>query len=298
MGAADVVPGVSGGTIAFITGIYEELLHSISSVRLSLFTTWKTEGFLAAWKQLNGKFLIVLLAGIFTSIFSLAQVISYMLENKAVMLWAFFFGLVLASVWLVGKEVGKWKGIHWILAILGATIAWWITSLPPLSVKFDNGSMGDYFYLFLSGMIAICAMILPGISGSFILLILGSYTKAINAVKELDVAKIAVFAAGAIIGLLAFSRVLNYLFEKFRAQTIAVLTGFLVGSLNKIWPWKENAKLLYTHSDGKQDFLQANVLPNDYTGDPQIMSAILAFIVGILVIVAMEIVARKMEQKN
>lgn len=298
MGAADVVPGVSGGTIAFITGIYEELLNSISSIRLSLITTWKKDGFKAVWCALNGKFLVILVAGILTSIFSLAQLISYLLEHQAILLWSFFFGLVLASVWLVGKEVGKWNLIHWILAAAGAVLAWWITSLPPLAVHFDNGSVGELSYLFVSGMIAICAMILPGISGSFILLILGSYARVITAVKELDILKITLFGMGAMIGLLAFSRVLNYLFEKYRAPTIAVLTGFLVGSLKKIWPWKENTTLLYIHSDGREEFLQENVLPADFGADPQLLTAILAFAVGIAVIVLMEFVASRMKTSS
>lgn len=286
MGAADVVPGVSGGTIAFISGIYEELLGTISSIKPSLLQTLFKDGIRAFWKEINGAFLAPLLCGIAISVLSLAKGISWMLENEPVLLWSFFFGLVLASIFLVGKQVKRWNVASIVAFILGAGFAFWITLLPPLA---PSTSM---WFLFISGAIAICAMILPGISGSFILLILGSYKVVINAVKGLEIKEILIFGAGCIVGLLSFSRLLKWLFAKYQNTTIAILTGFLLGSLNKLWPWKENTLLLYTHSDGKQDFLQENISPFSLD-NAQWSGTIGFFILGILIIVALEFWSRR-----
>jgi putative membrane protein len=233
MGAADVVPGVSGGTIAFISGIYEELLTSISNVNLSLLKTLKSNGIKAAWKQLNGSFLFSLFVGIFISIVSLAKVIKWMLENEPILLWSFFFGLVLASIIYIAKQLTTWNVFTFILLILGAGLAYYITRLNPLVTESSSS-----LFLFLAGALAICAMILPGISGAFILVLLGAYKPILAAVNNRDFTTIAFVGAGAIIGLLTFSRVLKWLFTKFKNYTLAVLTGFIIGSLNKIWPWK------------------------------------------------------------
>lgn len=286
MGAADVVPGVSGGTIAFISGIYEELLGTISSIKPSLLQTLFTDGIRAFWKEINGAFLAPLLCGIAISVLSLAKGISWMLENEPVLLWSFFFGLVLASIFLVGKQVKRWNVASIVAFILGAGFAFWITLLPPLA---PSTSM---WFLFISGAIAICAMILPGISGSFILLILGSYKVVINAVKGLEIKEILIFGTGCIVGLLSFSRLLKWLFAKYQNTTIAILTGFLLGSLNKLWPWKENTLLLYTHSDGKQDFLQENISPFSLD-NAQWSGTIGFFILGIFIIVALEFWSRR-----
>jgi putative membrane protein len=233
MGAADVVPGVSGGTIAFISGIYEELLSSISNVNLGLFKTLKKEGFTSAWKQLNGSFLLSLFVGIFISILSLAKAIKYLLENEPILLWSFFFGLVLASIIYIAKQITKWRFISVIILILGAFLAYYVTTLNPL-VSESSSSL----YIFFAGAIAICAMILPGISGSFILVLLGAYKPVLDAVNDRDFKTILVFMLGAIIGLLSFSKILKWLFANYKNYTLAVLTGFIIGSLNKIWPWK------------------------------------------------------------
>jgi putative membrane protein len=179
MGAADVVPGVSGGTIAFISGIYEELLNSISSFNFGLIKVFKKEGIKAVWEKLNGNFLAALFVGIFISIISLAKLIESLLENHPVLIWSFFFGLVLASIIYVGKQITKWNLGSFVLLILGALIAYYITTLNPMVS--ENSSP---WFLFLSGMIAICAMILPGISGSFILVLLGAYKPVLNAVNN------------------------------------------------------------------------------------------------------------------
>ena len=206
MGAADVVPGVSGGTIAFISGIYEELITSINNIKPSLITVWKKEGFPALWKKLNGNFLLALFLGIFISVLSLARFLSWLLENEPVLLWSFFFGLVLASIFLVGKEIKKWNLASIFILILGAAIAYVITTLPP------NDNVDSLPYLFLSGTLAVCAMILPGISGAFILVLLGSYKTILDAVHERNFLMVGTVTLGAIFGLLSFARLLKWMF--------------------------------------------------------------------------------------
>jgi len=290
MGAADVVPGVSGGTIAFISGIYEELLETINSVNLGALKTLKKEGVKAAWKSINGNFIVTLFLGIGISIASLAKLISYLLEAHPILIWSFFFGLVLASIVYVGKQVKSWNVGTMVSLIIGTGVAFWITILPPLS------SSNELWFIFVSGMIAICAMILPGISGAFILLIMGSFPAILKAIVDKNLLTIGVFMAGAVIGLLSFSRVLKWMFTKYHDVTIAILTGFLIGSLNKLWPWKINKELLYTHSDGKKDFLQENVFPTDIVGEPQVVYAVAFCILGAGLILGMEMVSKKMKK--
>tara|TARA_B110000902_G_C14286903_1_gene579205 strand:+ start:836 stop:1756 length:921 start_codon:yes stop_codon:yes gene_type:complete len=288
MGAADVVPGVSGGTIAFISGIYEELLGSISNINLDLFKTLKNEGFKAAWKQLNGSFLLSLFLGIFISIFSLAQAIKYLLENEPILLWSFFFGLVLASVIYIAKQISKWNSISVLILILAAFLAYYITTLSPLVS--ENTSL---LFMFLSGAIAICAMILPGISGAFIMVLLGAYKPILSAVSDRDYKTVTAVFLGAIVGLLSFSKVLKWLFANYKNYTLAVLTGFITGSLNKIWPWKETLTWR-TNSHGiKVAFNQQSVSPFSFEGDSQLMMAIVLIIVGFSLILLMEKLAVK-----
>lgn len=233
MGAADAVPGVSGGTIAFISGIYEELVTTISSINLSLLKTLKNKGFSAFWKQLNGNFLIALLLGIIISFLSFMRLAKYLIENHPVLIWSFFFGLIIASIYYVGRQITKWS-LRTILAIIvGTIVAFVITTLPSL------GTNENSMYLFMAGAIAICAMILPGISGSFILVVLGAYKTLSDAIADLNIQRLLIFVSGAIIGLLSFSRILKWLFKNYKNSTLALLTGFIIGSLNKVWPWKE-----------------------------------------------------------
>ena len=283
MGAADVVPGVSGGTIAFISGIYEELLVAISSVNLDLFKTLKKEGFKAAWKQLNGSFLLSLFAGIFISIISLAKAIKYLLENEPILLWSFFFGLVLASIIYIAKQITKWNFIAFIVLVLGAFLAYYITTLNPL-VSENSSSL----YILLAGAIAICAMILPGISGSFILVLLGAYKPILDALNNRDFKTIFIFIVGAIIGLLSFSKILKWLFAHYKNYTLAVLTGFIIGSLNKIWPWKETLTWRTNSLGDKLPFNQQSVSPFSFDGDAQLIMAIILAIVGFALILLME----------
>jgi putative membrane protein len=283
MGAADVVPGVSGGTIAFISGIYEELLVAISSVNLDLFKTLKKEGFKAAWKQLNGSFLLSLFAGIFISIISLAKAIKYLLENEPILLWSFFFGLVLASIIYIAKQITKWNFIAVIVLVLGAFLAYYITTLNPL-VSENSSSL----YILSAGAIAICAMILPGISGSFILVLLGAYKPILDALNNRDFKTIFIFIVGAIIGLLSFSKILKWLFAHYKNYTLAVLTGFIIGSLNKIWPWKETLTWRTNSLGDKLPFNQQSVSPFSLDGDVQLIMAIILAIVGFALILLME----------
>ena len=288
MGAADVVPGVSGGTIAFISGIYEELLGSISNINLSLFKTLKKEGFKAAWTQLNGNFLLALFCGIIVSFVSFAKIISWLLDNQPILLWSFFFGLVLASIIYVAKQIQKWNFISIILLLASAFVAYYITTLP--QVNSENSSL---LFLFVSGAIAICAMILPGISGSFILVLLGAYKPFLNAISNRNFIDIGAFALGCLVGLLSFSRVLKWLFANYKNYTLAALTGFILGSLNKIWPWKE--VLSYrTNSHGEQvPFNEASISPFSFDGDPQLVYAILLAVIGFALILLLEKLATK-----
>lgn len=284
MGAADVVPGVSGGTIAFISGIYEELISTISGVNTSLFTTWKEEGFKAMWKQLNGNFILALFAGILISLFTLMRLANYLLDNEPVLIWSFFFGLVIASIWFVAKQIPKWNWKIILALLIGAAVAFYIVSLPPMA------GTSSLWFLFLSGAIAVCAMILPGISGAFILVLLGAYKTVTEAAHDFDVTTLGVVGLGAVFGLLTFSKILKWLFVHYSNITLAVLTGFIAGSLNKIWPWKHVLEKA-TYGDKEVVLKEASVLPWNFNGDPQTLYAVLLMIAGFLLIVILELVA-------
>ena len=238
MGAADAVPGVSGGTIAFISGIYDELITSINGVNLSLLKTLKNEGIKAAWKQANGNFLLALLTGILVSFVSFMKLAKYLLEHHPILIWSFFFGLVVASILFIAKEIKQWSITTGVAMVAGAFIAFYLTTLPSLASN-DNPMM-----LFLAAALAICAMILPGISGAFILVLLGAYKTLSDTIHNFDVKNLIIIGGGAVIGLLSFSKLLKWLLTNYRNTTMAVLTGFIMGSLNKIWPWKQTISVL------------------------------------------------------
>ena len=301
MGAADVVPGVSGGTIAFISGIYQELIDTINKVDFSFFSSWKKNGFKIAWQQINGSFLLALLSGIAISILSLSKVITHLLETQPILVWSFFFGLVIASIYFVGKQITDKKLSTILFFAVGTIISYYITIVEPVA------SPDSYIYLFISGFIAIIAMILPGISGAFILVLMGSYAIVIGTINQfreglvsLDFSlisksalKLMTFAIGAILGIKLFSKVLNWMFDNYRNATMAVLTGFMLGSLNKVWPWK---KVLSTRIDshGKEVVvLEKSILPQYYEGDSQITMAIILMIAGFLTIFIVEKVGEK-----
>ncbi|AXT19503.1 DUF368 domain-containing protein [Flavobacteriaceae bacterium AU392] len=296
MGAADVVPGVSGGTIAFVSGIYEELIESIDKLDLKFFKIWKSEGFKRAWNHINGKFLLSLFIGIAISIISLAKIIKWLLINEPVLLWSFFFGLVLASIIYIGKQITSWNIPIVIAMLLIAITSFFITNLEPFATPDSN------LYLFFCGFIAIIAMILPGVSGAFILLLLGAYETTLSTVDDLfqsiitgdfDLFKGAflnflTFSLGAILGLKVFSKALNWMFKNYKNLTLAILTGFMIGSLNKIWPWKETLSWR-TNSKGLEvPFIEQNISPFSFDGDHQIVFALILMAIGFTTILLLE----------
>ena len=286
MGAADAVPGVSGGTIAFISGIYEELISSISQVNFSLLKTLKENGIKAVWEQVNGNFLLSLLIGIFISFVSFMRLAKYLLEHHPILIWSFFFGLVLASILYVAKQIKQWSFITVIAALAAAFIAYYITTLPSLANN-DNP-----VFLFLAAAIAICAMILPGISGAFILVLLGAYKTLSTAFHDLNIKNILIFVAGAVVGLLSFSKLLKWLFNNHKNITLAILTGFIIGSLNKIWPWKETLSTRIDSKGIETPVLQQSIFPEKFTElyqlDAQIGLAILLMCIGFFSIIILE----------
>ncbi len=287
MGAADVVPGVSGGTIAFISGIYQELINSINSVNLTTLKILRKDGIKTAFKTINGGFLVSLLSGIAISVLSLAKVFKWLIENKPILIWSFFFGLVIASIFIVGKQIKKWNTTNIISLITGIILAYYITILPPI------GTNNSDLFLIFAGALAICAMILPGISGAFILVLLGAYKPALEAIHTFDIKKIALLGFGAIIGLLSFAKLLKWLFSKYENLTLAVLTGFIIGSLNKIWPWKKTLSW-YTNSKGVEiPLLQKSISPFSFSGDNQLFFAISLAVTGFLVIFILEKIGSK-----
>ena len=286
MGAADVIPGVSGGTIAFITGIYEELINSIKSVNASLFRTLFREGIAAAWKQLNGNFLVAVFSDILISIFSLARLISWLLTNHQMLVWAFFFGLIIGSAIFVGKKIKKWNTLTVLMLLAGTTLAYYITIATPATTP------EALWFIFISGGVAICAMILPGISGSFILLLMGKYEYILTAVKEFNAMVLLVFGLGCVIGIIAFSNIIAWLFRKFHNATLALLTGFMIGSLNKLWPWKQVVEERLNSHGELVPFLEQSISPARFvelTGQSTLMLPILVCaLAGLLLIFVFE----------
>ena len=282
MGAADIVPGVSGGTVAFITGIYDQLLDSLRAVDLEFLARLSRLDIAGAWQHINGRFLLALLLGIATSIFSLAQLVSWVLEHHPVPLWAFFFGLILASALVLLREVDNWS-VPKVLCLLSAGAVAVCIALSPV-MSLEMGLAG----VFLAGFLAVCAMILPGISGSFILVLLGMYSTTLVALKSLDLVFILVFVIGAGCGLLCFSRLLHWLLQRFHQGTMAVLTGFLFGSLLVVWPWKRVLEWVEGSHGQLKPAQQLPVSPLDYqiyTGqDPQLWFCLSLMIAGFAVV--------------
>lgn len=301
MGAADVVPGVSGGTIAFISGIYEELITTIHKLDLGFFKIWKKEGFSKAWKHYNLSFLLALFSGVLISILSLAKLITWLLAFYPIAVWSFFFGLVIASIIYVGKQISKWRLLVVLALIIATVLSYLVTIAEPI------GSPDSIWFLFLAGFIAIIAMILPGISGAFILLLMGAYTTVIGIITQLtegistldtnlilnSLGKILIFGLGAIVGLKLFSKVLNWLFKHHKNLILAVLTGFMIGALNKIWPWKEVLQYRLNHAGEEVPFLERSILPQNFDGNPQVILAIAFAVIGFLTIFLLERVAVK-----
>lgn len=301
MGAADVVPGVSGGTIAFISGIYQELISTIHSLDFGIFKSLKKEGFKTVWQRYNLGFLAALFTGIAISVLSLAKLITMLLGTYPILVWSFFFGLVLASIIYIAKQITRYSPKAIIALIIAAVLSYSVTLAQPIA---DTESI---WFLFLAGFIAIIAMILPGISGAFILLLIGGYTVVIGAINQLTEAlstfnwsslgnallKIGVFAVGAVAGLKIFSGVLNWMFKNHKNTTLAVLTGFMIGALNKIWPWKEVLQYRKNSHGDKIPFLEKSIFPDSFQGDPKVLEAILFMLAGFMIIFLMEYIANK-----
>ena len=286
MGAADAVPGVSGGTIAFISGIYEELIHSLKQCGPQALGVLFKQGPKAAWQHVNGSFLLALVTGILISLISVAHVVLYWLDNYPELLWSFFFGLILVSVWSVCRHIERWDSQVITAFFAGSVIAYLLTSSVPTSIEPTS------LVIFLSGMVAICAMILPGISGSFILLLLGMYSPVLTALKELDFSVIGLFMAGCIAGLLSFSHVLSWMFRSFQLTTLALLGGFMLGSLNKVWPWKYTTAYTLDRHGEQIPLVQDNILPTAFeslTGQPAfLLSAMGLMLLGGFVVFLIE----------
>lgn len=299
MGAADVVPGVSGGTIAFITGIYEELIDSIKSFNLKNAQLLLKAKFKEFWQAVNANFLLSLFIGIAISVLSLAKLLHFLLDEYPIFIWSFFFGLIIASAIYVGMQIKAWDYKTILAIIVGTAIAYFVTAVNPLHT---DTIKPDYWYIFLCGMIAICAMILPGISGSFILVLLGQYKFILQVVSEFKFDYIAVFGIGAAIGIISFSNVLSWLLKKFHDITVAFLVGFMIGSLNKVWPWKRTIES-HTNQFAQQIVdAQENVLPNafyEFTGkDPYTFYAVLIALTGFLIIFLLQTTLNKKSESN
>lgn len=280
MGSADVVPGVSGGTMAFILGIYEELVDSIRAIARPDFLRPLSRGRIGeAIAALNWKFLVSVVSGIFLAILTLARGIEWALENQPVLVWSFFFGLVLASVVAVSRRIGTWHPRLLVLAVLGTIGAWLFVGLVPVQTP------ETWWFLFLAGALAICAMILPGISGAFVLLLLGKYQFVLGAVNDRNLPPLVFVAAGAFVGIVTFAQVLGWLFRRYHDATVAVLTGLMVGSLRKVWPWKEEVAWIVGRHGERIPTVEQNVLPAAGDG---ILPAVAMALIGLGLVLLLE----------
>lgn len=273
MGAADIVPGVSGGTIALITGIYLRLLNALGVLPAASVSLLRERQWRVFWRRIDGGFLLLLGLGILTSIFLLANLITWLLLAHAVLLWSFFTGLILAAIVFLARQVSPWSPMTVALLVAGVLIAWSITRLTPVEPELSA------WILFGGGALAISAMILPGISGSFILLLLGLYAPVLQAVRDLEVSTLLIFAAGCLTGLLGFARVVAAALKHFPAQTLALLTGFMIGALPAVWPWQQAV-----NGDNLTPFGYAQL-----TGEPHLLPwALLLVLIGSGVVLVME----------
>ena len=308
MGAADVIPGVSGGTIAFITGIYDDLLASINAIDATALKMFFAGKFKEFWKHINGSFLLSLFCGIGFSVMTLAGIMQYLLEHHPIQTWAFFFGLIVASSIFILRGIKGWNLKAVLFLVLGVVLGVTVCTLSPTTTP------DALWFIFLSGAIAICAMILPGISGSFILLILGKYQYIMSAITGLtsgeaigeSIVVIGVFAVGAVCGILSFSRFLHWLLGRFHKETLLVLAGFIIGSLVKVWPWSDMDALVV--SQFPEAAAVAEISDNPFAQeifstfydkvDMQVGSAILFALIGFSIVTGVEIVGKMIARKK
>ncbi len=290
MGIAEVIPGVSGGTIAFITGIYETLLNSIkSALGPEIITSLRKGGVPGAWKAINGPFLIFLMAGMVIGFVTGVFGVAHLLESYPVLVWSFFFGLIIASAIYIGRKVKQWNWQAILGLVLATVIAYWITIATPAQ------GTDALWMVFIAGAIAISALILPGISGSFILLLMGMYTvifpeikNALSTFETGSLIVVAVFGIGCLVGLGTIARALSWMFKQYRNTTLAVLTGFMIGSLNKIWPWRNVVSTRIDSSGEEVPFLEKSVLPAQFEGETYLLMAIVMILLGFAIVFVLE----------
>jgi putative membrane protein len=300
MGACDIVPGISGGTIAFITGIYEELINSLKSFTLGNIKLFFSGRFKEFWEAVNANFLLVLVLGVATAAFSLAKLVIYALENHHIILWSFFFGLISVSIFSILRTIRKFNIFLIFYFIIGAVFGYFITVLSAVQTP-DN-----LLFVFFCGALAVCALLLPGLSGSFILLLLGKYHYILLAISEIKITILATFAAGAIVGLLSFSHFLSWVLRKYHDASIALLSGILLGSLNKIWPWKIQIDTatnlswqwsIERFNDTSLSLLEKNMLPHTFAQmlgtDAQLFYAIVSASIAIAIYVIIDLAAKR-----
>lgn len=288
MGAADVVPGVSGGTIALITHIYERLINAIDTISITLVLQLFTSKRKEAWNKLDGSFLLALILGIGTSILLVTGGISWLLEHYPIPLWAFFFGLILGSAFVLKNAINQWNITSVLMLLLGAFLAFGIGLVTP-----SQGSE-SLLYLFFCGMLLVIAMILPGISGAFILILLGAYGTALDTVDQLKAFELegfivfAVMASGGLVGLKVFAKLIRWLFTNYKNMVLATMTGFLLGSLYKVWPWKKVTQYYINSSGERTPLTSVSVVPDVLSADAQVLLAVSSFIFGLLLLFFLE----------
>lgn len=306
MGMADIVPGVSGGTIAFISGIYETLLSSLKSLNSKAWYLLQKRAFKALFEHINIRFILPLFLGIFSGILLFSKAITFAMENYPVYIWSLFFGLISVSVYFLAIKIEKWN-VPTLVALVLSTLGSYVLTELKTTATVEPG----FLFWFLSGFIAISAMILPGISGSFILLILGAYKTLFASVNHLrsglfsldfsdikdDLIIISLFGSGAILGLMVFSRVLSWLLKRYKNMTLTLLTGFIIGSLNKVWPWKRVLEYRINSSGKQVPFLEENFLPSQ-ASSAEVTLAIFCMVLGVLLIYFLKTLADKKEEKN
>ena len=289
MGASDVVPGVSGGTMAFILGIYEELIDAIRSFDLKSLQLLMRFEFQRLLERISWRFLLAVGFGILTAVFTLARLLSWLLQNSPIYIWSFFFGLILASVVSVSRRIENWRKSTCLGLVGGSIGAYFLVGFVPVSTP------DDPWFLFLCGAIAICAMILPGISGSFILVLLGKYEYVLQAVNQRDFLVLLLVAGGACIGILAFSRILGWLLRNYHDLMVAVLTGLMLGSLRKVWPWKETLVTMVDPHGRLAPVVQSNVLPSQWSGE--LAAAFFLMVIGLVVVLFLDRLGEPTERK-
>lgn len=280
MGASDVVPGVSGGTMAFILGIYEELIDAIKSFDLKGLQFLVTLKFRPLLDRISWQFLLAVGIGILAAIFSLSKLLSWLLQNRPIFIWSFFLGLILASVLSVSRRVEAWRILTWLCLVGGTLGSYFLVGLVPVATP------NDYWFLFLCGAVAICAMILPGISGSYILVLLGKYQYVLDAVNYRDFLVLGLVAAGACVGIIAFSRILGWLLKNYHDLMVATLTGLMIGSLRKVWPWKETLESVVDSHGQMVPLVQSNILPGQW--NVEVLAAISLMVAGLLAVLFLD----------